>query len=430
MTFVSYAQNFEDVILWRALAPFGPGFYIDVGAAEPVADSVTAAFYERGWRGINIEPMKAAFERLRAARPEDTNLQVAIEDRVGEARYFSVDDGNGLSTGVEAFAQDYGAQARAVEPVTVAVTTLAEVCRRHVGARTIHFLKVDVEGKEAQVLRGADFEAYRPWIVVVEATKPNTQQPTHAEWEGILTGARYRLAYFDGLNRFYVSEEMAERLGPALAAPPNWFDHFVRHSEAQADERARRAEARAAQAEQALAEATEAARAAEATQAAAALERGAHAQTRAALERLEQAHAQACASIEALRGENARLLASQEALTFERDLCYQEIFESSRHAAWLSQERFALQGRAAQAQAELDQARQAHAGVAQQLDACQQQSEALRQHNDALRQHGEALRLRSETLHARIEALLSSTSWRITRPVRAVKLLLRGGSGR
>ena len=90
MTFVSYAQNFEDVILWRALAPFGPGFYIDVGAAEPVADSVTAAFYERGWRGINIEPMSAPFERLRAARPEDTNLQVAIEDRVGEARYFSV----------------------------------------------------------------------------------------------------------------------------------------------------------------------------------------------------------------------------------------------------------------------------------------------------------------------------------------------------
>ena len=54
--FVSYAQNFEDVILWRALHDVTPGFYIDIGANSPTIDSVTKAFYERGWRGINVEP--------------------------------------------------------------------------------------------------------------------------------------------------------------------------------------------------------------------------------------------------------------------------------------------------------------------------------------------------------------------------------------
>lgn len=40
MAFISYAQNFEDVMLWRALKLFGPGRYIDVGANHPSQDSV------------------------------------------------------------------------------------------------------------------------------------------------------------------------------------------------------------------------------------------------------------------------------------------------------------------------------------------------------------------------------------------------------
>ena len=32
---ISYAQNFEDVMLWRALRHVPKGFYIDVDAHEP-----------------------------------------------------------------------------------------------------------------------------------------------------------------------------------------------------------------------------------------------------------------------------------------------------------------------------------------------------------------------------------------------------------
>ena len=52
MSFVSYAQNFEDVMLWRALKHIDCGFYIDVGAQDPVIDSVTKSFYDHGWRGV------------------------------------------------------------------------------------------------------------------------------------------------------------------------------------------------------------------------------------------------------------------------------------------------------------------------------------------------------------------------------------------
>ena len=43
-SFVSHAQNREDVLLWRALNDVEQGRHIDLGAAEPVTDSVTYAF--------------------------------------------------------------------------------------------------------------------------------------------------------------------------------------------------------------------------------------------------------------------------------------------------------------------------------------------------------------------------------------------------
>ena len=97
MTFVSYAQNFEDVMLWRALGHISRGFYLDVGAAWPDEDSVTKAFYDRGWRGINVEPNPAFHQRLVNERPEDTNLMVAVSDHAGLLSMSFIED-TGLST--------------------------------------------------------------------------------------------------------------------------------------------------------------------------------------------------------------------------------------------------------------------------------------------------------------------------------------------
>jgi hypothetical protein len=36
--FTSYAQNFEDVMLRRALKNVVHGFYVDVGAQDPIVD--------------------------------------------------------------------------------------------------------------------------------------------------------------------------------------------------------------------------------------------------------------------------------------------------------------------------------------------------------------------------------------------------------
>jgi FkbM family methyltransferase len=224
MTFISYAQNFEDIMLWRALKHVEKGFYIDVGANDPILDSVTLAFYERGWRGINIEPMRQYFDRLCTERPEDITLPVAVSDSKGELTFFDIPD-TGLSTIDATIAHAHIAAGRNVIEQSVPVVPLADICAEHVHG-PVHFLKIDVEGLEGAVLRGMDFHRWRPWILVVEATRPQTRITHHDEWESLVLNAGYRFSYFDGLNHYYIAEEHPE-LVDAFKIPPNIFDDFI-----------------------------------------------------------------------------------------------------------------------------------------------------------------------------------------------------------
>jgi FkbM family methyltransferase len=223
---ISYSSNLEDVLLARALKHVERGFYIDIGANDPVNESLTKIFYDRGWRGVNVEPIQYLYDRLVAARVRDINLNIAISDRRDTLQFHEVVDASGLSSLDEAVAAAHeriGFKKR--RSYQVKADTLSNICKQYV-SEDIHFLKIDVEGAEAAVIRGADLRSYRPWIIVVEATVPNTSIPTHEEWELILLNAEYQFVLFDGCNRFYVASEHAE-LNAAFSIP---VDSYKRYS--------------------------------------------------------------------------------------------------------------------------------------------------------------------------------------------------------
>jgi FkbM family methyltransferase len=225
MRFISYAQNNEDVLLWRALGHVRDGFYIDVGANDPVEHSVTKAFYDAGWRGINIEPLPAHIAAFDEQRPGDVNLAVAAGGEAGTLTLYDVPDVRGWASPEKSVADLHRAEGHTVAELTVPVRTLADVCEEHVRGE-IHFLKIDVEGFEGEVLRGMDFERWRPWVLVIEATLPNSRETNHGSWEHLVTSRRYRYAWFDGLNRYYVAEEHAELMA-SFGIQPNVFDDYI-----------------------------------------------------------------------------------------------------------------------------------------------------------------------------------------------------------
>jgi FkbM family methyltransferase len=219
MTMVSYAQNHEDVLLSRVFPAIQDGLYIDVGANDPIVDSVTKHFYDRGWNGINIEPGRALHERLCSQRRNDINLNVALSNQDAVLELIECPSNPGLSTFSQELADALRTRGMGTTRRNVPVTTLARICDRYVD-RPIDFLKIDVEGHEREVIEGGDWERWRPRVVLIEATwRPE-------RWESLLLSADYLFAMFDGLNRYYVHAENRELLA-ALSSPVNCCDDYI-----------------------------------------------------------------------------------------------------------------------------------------------------------------------------------------------------------
>jgi FkbM family methyltransferase len=239
MTFVSYAQNHEDVLLFRALGHLRNGVYVDVGASHPEEDSVTKAFYDRGWTGVNIEPSPQTFALLDRARIYDVNLNIAVSD-VSEEVIFYDAPRSGLSTLVRSAGEMLEESGFKPDRIALKTERLDTILDRH-GVRLIHFLKIDVEGAEGSVIKGAGLERHRPWIILVEATCPNSNMPNHFEWDHFICEANYHFVYFDGVNRYYVADEHSE-LDASFAVPVNVLDCYIRLSEHRLKRHARRLE--------------------------------------------------------------------------------------------------------------------------------------------------------------------------------------------
>jgi FkbM family methyltransferase len=225
---MSYAQNGEDVVLQRALSDIESGFYVDVGAAFPDICSVTKHFADKGWRGINIDPLPYYMPLLEVERSNDINLGVAISDVPGTLTIYTDPDTPGNSTCDIAVADTYRTKGINLVTLDVPAMTLATLFENYVEDRDIDFLKIDVEGLEARVLKGNDWQKYRPRIIVLECNihGVSVASETQNEIGKILTAAKYEFTLFDGLNEFWLRNEDSFRK-ISLSTPANILDNYI-----------------------------------------------------------------------------------------------------------------------------------------------------------------------------------------------------------
>ena len=225
---MSYAQNAEDVVIRRALRSVVSGHYLEIGANHPTVDSITRSFYDNGWSGITVEPMAELAAAHRNTRPRDVQVE-AVAGRPGVERAVLHEvDGTGLSTLDDELRDQHvhaGFSTHDVEVQSLTVDQILETSQHG----DLHFVVIDTEGSEPDVLSGFDLRRWRPWILVVEATIPNSNEPCHDAWEPGVLAAGYRFCLFDGLSRFYVADERADDLAKLLSYPANVLDNFIDH---------------------------------------------------------------------------------------------------------------------------------------------------------------------------------------------------------
>lgn len=231
----SYSMNKEDVVLNRVFADVNEGFYVEVGANDPIEGSNSYHFYQKGWRGICIEP-GTIFNKFAKARPLDISLNVAASDTCGEMIFHEFPIGHALSSLHDRQPDASPCFLAGKYERKVKVATLKEIFKSH-SISEIDFMGVDVEGHERQVLLGNDWTRWRPKVLFIEATAEGRQMAGHHLWEHIVLEAGYQFVYFDGLNRFYVRQE--DNHLTAQFYPPCVFDNYKSIGEVRRDEELR-----------------------------------------------------------------------------------------------------------------------------------------------------------------------------------------------
>lgn len=172
----TYSIEAEDLIVERLFYHLlgnpldTPGFYLDLGACDPIRASNTHRLYKRGWHGINIEPNPAAIQKFKAIRPRDITLNMAMGPDGEIGQYFSFDDPllNGFHTqdvidhhvsrGYELLSQ------QSIPFVSVNNLLLSYVP----DGQTIDYLNIDVENMEFRILSEWDFSRWRPQVISIE----------------------------------------------------------------------------------------------------------------------------------------------------------------------------------------------------------------------------------------------------------------------
>lgn len=166
----SFSQEGEDMVLRRIFGTQNEGFYVDVGANDPIKFSNTYYFYLEGWRGINIDAMPGSMDLFNKMRPRDINIESAISDSREVLTYYAFNE-----PALNGFSKELSFERSQIKPYKIIfereiqTVPLSEVLDRYLpDNQTIDFLTVDVEGLDFEVLRSNDWEKYRPLVVLAE----------------------------------------------------------------------------------------------------------------------------------------------------------------------------------------------------------------------------------------------------------------------
>lgn len=196
----TYSQNQEDLFIDKLLGYPAQGFYVDVGAFDPHRFSNTKRFYDKGWRGINVEPDPQNYKKFVDSRPKDINLNQGVSDKNGTLTFYKMNPGTLSTFSKEDADANLKEGFELIEKVQVKTTTLAEVMKNHVGKQPIDFLSVDTEGLDFTVLNSNDWKKYRPKVVCVESNKGTDIDNSV---EKLLISHGYTAVFNNGLNAIY-----------------------------------------------------------------------------------------------------------------------------------------------------------------------------------------------------------------------------------
>lgn len=181
----------EERSLVSSFFPEGKGYFVEVGAFDPVFQSQTYHLELSGWDGLLIEPVSDLAENLSRNRRAKVWQCACVAPAQAAKGTIPLLERRGSSTVI------LGARKAGEKLVDVPALTLDAVLEE-AGVDKVDFLSVDVEGAEPDVLRGLTFSRYQPRLVLVD------DRERFLETRHVLRRGGYRLVRRTGHNSWFV----------------------------------------------------------------------------------------------------------------------------------------------------------------------------------------------------------------------------------
>jgi FkbM family methyltransferase len=211
----SYSQFGEDRIIWEAFEVLGiknPS-YLDLGAHHPYFFSNTEYFYERGCRGVNVEPNPALIQEFSDRRPEDITLNVGISEEEGVADFYIFKLNSTHNTFSVDTAKSFELQFPenpVVKTVKLRTTTVSKIIEEYCNGQYPAFMDIDIEGFEWEVLNQLEFQGSKPVIIMAEVV--HNQDKTLSDFNELLKRMGYTPYCRTTANIIYVDNNYYDKL--------------------------------------------------------------------------------------------------------------------------------------------------------------------------------------------------------------------------
>lgn len=208
---ISFSQEGEDLVMERIFGDKPDGFFVDIGAHHPRRFSNTFHFYNKGWRGINVDPMPGSMDAFKEQRPRDINLEFGIAGEEGKLEYFIFNE-PALNTFSREEADKkhnkYGYQI--LRSVEIKTYRLQQILEKYLPAgKKIDFISIDVEGLDLVVLQSNDWNRFRPSYVLIEELNEDISTVLEkSKVNHFMTGIKYSLVSRTYNTSIYKADEI------------------------------------------------------------------------------------------------------------------------------------------------------------------------------------------------------------------------------
>lgn len=146
--------------------------YLDIGANHPFACNNTFYFYSRGSKGVCMEPDPSFYTLLKKYRKRDTVLQagVGLSNTTGADLYVFPGKYSGWNTfsAEEAAMRVSESGVKYHQVIKVPLININDVIEKYFETPP-HFISIDVEGLDLQILQTLDFDRFKPAVICVES---------------------------------------------------------------------------------------------------------------------------------------------------------------------------------------------------------------------------------------------------------------------